>query len=336
MLLFVPSLKFCFAEISDQPRLDLNGMVPGEIRNVAFQNGTLLTDNLYAMGLPPLVRTTLLSFIEENGVMKTIREIKNNPMKENVTSDIAMNDGKWSIRRPGDHWNSDMHWISPAEKKTQLKFLKALGDGGFDDTLHAWGTALGMDGLVCYQLTIMAVTKCSEGYVHHDFEDTKGKSFAMLIPLLLNEDSEPELQVKDDATEEMVDLKYEYNTGILLGDEAYHATSAIDYTGTGKMRIMAIVYIADIRENNMEGIVEDLTQDYPPPDAERLLKSAGKHWVKPRHLPRSEDEEEDEEGEEEEGEEEGEEDAEEEQEGEENHDEVFEEGSVHEDYKSEL
>ena len=293
ILLYVVFLiNFCVFsqenENGEKPSLYLNEMSDGEIQNVAFHEGPILTDHLYAIGFAPHLRDTLLTYITENGVLDQFQELMSRrPFKEGESNNVKMKDGLWHIQRPEDHWNSNMHWISPAEEKTQLEFLKALGDGGFDTSLEALGNALGMDGLFCFHLTFIAVTQCSEGYIHRDFEDTDEKGFNLIIPILLKEDSDPELDVWVDATEETVGLKYQYNTGILLGDEAYHATSAIDYTGTDKMRVMATIYLADINENNVENILKEYTQEYPPADTERLLASAGGHWPKPHHLPRS-------------------------------------------------
>jgi hypothetical protein len=40
------------------------------------------------------------------------------------------------------------------------------------------------------------------------------------------------------------------------------------------------VYIADINEFNVEAIMEDYTQAYPPQNRDLLLSWAGMHWKK--------------------------------------------------------
>ena len=258
-------------------RLHLNGMSPNEIRNVAFEDGTTISDNLYAIGLAPRLRKTLIEFIVKNGVMKKIREIMKKSMKAGTTTDLSMSDGMWQLQRP-ENWNSDVHWISPNEKKTQLAFMKVLKDGGIDDTLHALGTKLNFEGLSCYQLTFMAISKCSEGFIHFDTENTGNKAFTLLIPLLLKENSDPELEVQLGDTNEMVGLKYEYGTGILVGDKAVHAPTVFDYTRAEEMRVMAFVYVADINKSNVQEIMKNLTQNFPPASKKNFLKDAGNHW----------------------------------------------------------
>lgn len=45
------------------------------------------------------------------------------------------------------------------------------------------------------------------------------------------------------------------------------------------MRMAATVYVADIDHTNIDDIVKDYTQRYPPKDEpELLLRMAGSHW----------------------------------------------------------
>ena len=282
------SISFCLAqELEEKPHLYLNQLQPNEMGHVAFHNGTRLTDYLYAIGFAPRLRETLYAFVEKNGILKAFQDMEKNPLDEGKSSTKAMQDGLWHVQRPDDRWHSNMHWIIPAEEKTQLQFLTALGDGGFDDSLDAIGKHLNMEGIVCYHFMFIAVTNCSQGYMHQDFHATNGKGFNLIIPLLLKEDSVPELDVWVDETEATIGLKYQYDMGFMLGDDAYHGTSAIDYTGTGKMRMMATVYLADINEDNVDAIMNAYTQEYPPASRSRLLAQRGEHWRKPNRLPRS-------------------------------------------------
>jgi hypothetical protein len=65
----------------------------------------------------------------------------------------------------------------------------------------------------------------------------------------------------------------------MVGDDALHATSAVDYLSANEMRMAATVYIADINADNIESIMNDFTQAYPPKgDLDFLLNQAGQHW----------------------------------------------------------
>jgi hypothetical protein len=65
----------------------------------------------------------------------------------------------------------------------------------------------------------------------------------------------------------------------MLGDNCVHATSAVDYRSLQEMRIAATVYIADIGPGNVERIMTEYTQRYPPRNDTRFLLSlAASHW----------------------------------------------------------
>lgn len=62
------------------------------------------------------------------------------------------------------------------------------------------------------------------------------------------------------------------------GDDSWHGTSAVDYRVEKDMRLAATIYIADVRESNVDSIMKDYTQAYPPRDHDLLLSWAGRHW----------------------------------------------------------
>jgi hypothetical protein len=65
----------------------------------------------------------------------------------------------------------------------------------------------------------------------------------------------------------------------MMGDNAFHATSAADYRTSREMRMAATIYIADINEENIDSIMDHHTQHYPPSDQPLvLLDMAGTHW----------------------------------------------------------
>ena len=79
----------------------------------------------------------------------------------------------------------------------------------------------------------------------------------------------------------MGSYKYVFNEASMIGDDAYHATSAVNYTATKEMRMAATIYVADINDENIGPIMKDYTQKYPPKgDFEFLLSLAGSHWRK--------------------------------------------------------
>ena len=66
----------------------------------------------------------------------------------------------------------------------------------------------------------------------------------------------------------------------MMGDEAYHATSAVDYRSNKEYRMAATIYIADVNEQNVDSIMSNYTQAYPPQDQDMLLGWSARHWKK--------------------------------------------------------
>jgi hypothetical protein len=138
-----------------------------------------------------------------------------------------------------------------------------------------------------YHVTFIGVSECNEGYIHYDVSETGARVFNAIIPLILANETRPELDLRDDTKREgtldnspqpVGRLRYQYDVAYLMGDDAYHGTSAVDYRVQKQMRMAATVYIADIGEDNIDAILKDYTQRYPPRDPEILLGMAGSHW----------------------------------------------------------
>ncbi len=134
---------------------------------------------------------------------------------------VTLGDGNvWYAQRPAKKWQSDMHWISPADEKGHESYLKLLNENGFLSVLNVIGNELGLAGLVAYQLTFIVVSHCEQGFIHHDTHDTGDRTFNVIIPLETVDDSPPELIIQGTDFPEMSlgRLQYEENVGILLGD----------------------------------------------------------------------------------------------------------------------
>jgi len=178
-----------------------------------------------------------------------------------------------------------MHWISPNGQPAQDDFIAALSAGGFNDVLKSIGEQLKFDTLAAFQMTFLAVTHCSEGYVHWDSTETDDKTFVVIIPIVLSEeDSTPELVIQSEPNEkdetERGLYKYEYDVAPMLGDDAYHGTAPVDYRGTKQFRMAATIYISDINKHNAEMVAEAYSQNYPPNDPNLILSWSGLHWKK--------------------------------------------------------
>jgi hypothetical protein len=255
----------------------------GQIEPICWKsNGEPIADNAYLLGLSPKVRESLLHYCDEIGISEYFRDLtyRGNGLDFHDDEEKTFGGLKWHVQRPPMHWNSNMHWISPYNAETNLDFLQELGMAGFDEVLEQIGEHLDMDGLAVYHLSFIAVSHCSEGFIHKDISGTGGKVFNVIIPLILAKDTGPEFDVAENDMNGLVGrLRYQYDVATMMGDNAFHATSAADYRTSREMRMAATIYIADINEENIDSIMDHHTQHYPPSDQPLvLLDMAGTHW----------------------------------------------------------
>ena len=269
--------------------LDKSPLQVGQIQPMqVMATGQIIADHVYRIGLPSSVRVALHKLIEETGILNEFYRINAHPVVQGESEYKTFGEQEWYVQRPPALWNSNMHWISPAGDAAQQRYLRALGDGGFDQVLDAIGQQFNMDGLTVYQLTLIGVSQSQDGYIHTDSSDTGAKVYNVIIPLELVTDADPELNVVDTEDEVIYEYKYGYDMGVMIGDEARHRTASVDYD-SGAMRIAATVYLADINEDNVDEIIESsYTQVYPPrADREYLLARRGQHWGNDQQLPKT-------------------------------------------------
>ena len=273
---------------------------PGQIEPIRWaDNGEIVTPNAYRIGIPPQIRQNLLEYCDRLGATDIFRCLTNGDnddgsflLQPGTTQELVLlddddkeNDGfNWFLQRPDSYWNSNMHWLSPMDEAAQDNYLRVLGAAGFDQVLDKIGKEFGYRGLAAYHVTFIAVSHCTHGYLHYDATETNSSVFNIIIPLILANETGPELDIlqKQDTNKKSFKvgrLRYQYDVASLLGDDAYHATSAVDYRDSKEMRMAATIYVADIYPSNLDAILTDYTQHYPPQDRpDLLLAMAGKHW----------------------------------------------------------
>jgi hypothetical protein len=260
----------------------VNSLKPGQVEYLRWAGDpdAIVHDFGLQVGLPPELTQVLRRFCDEVGITETFRDllIQGHAIKPGTDTSTNFNGTNWYIQRPDSAWSSNMHWISPHDKDAQDFYLEMLSIGGFDQVLNGIGTFFDLEGLVAYQVTFIGVSHCEEGFPHYDFFNTDGRAFNVIIPLFLANDTVPELDVMD-PNGRRGSYKYRVGAASVLGDNCIHATSAVDYRRSHDMRIAATVYIADIRPDNVERIMKEYTQSYPPrSDSSLLLTLAATHW----------------------------------------------------------
>lgn len=252
------------------------------------ENGTQTTPYAFQVGLPPELTTELLKYCDELGVTDLFRKlVGDNPIEAPEDGRghsgifVTLNDGnRWYAQRPEKKWTSNMHWISPADEKTHEEYIKALARGNFDAVLDGIGKYLGFESLVAYHVTFLAVSHSEKGFTHRDTHDTDASVYNVIIPLIIDDEASPELEISDwDDDSFKGSLKYQIGTASMMGDEAMHGTQACDYREKKGIRMAATIYIADINELNYQEITTNtLTQIFPLSDKAWLWSQRGRHW----------------------------------------------------------
>ena len=117
-------------------------------------------------------------------------------------------------------WTSNLSWISPFDEEANTDYLMALSSAGFDFILSSIGTHFGLKGLACYHITFIALTVSKRGHLHYDLTGTDSRNdasrgFNIIIPLLLADETGPELDVQSED-DEVGRLKYQYDVAVLV------------------------------------------------------------------------------------------------------------------------
>ena len=162
------------------------------------------TDYAFQIGLPPELTTSLLEYANLLGVTEAMRDLTgDNPLNRNIGGGsphdfYELEDGNdWYVQRPPQKWQSNMHWMGPADEKTHEEYLEVLALGNFDTVLDAIGKYLGLEGLVAYQMTFIGVSHSEKSFMHHDAHDTGASAYSVIIPLMLEDDATPELTIAE-------------------------------------------------------------------------------------------------------------------------------------------
>jgi len=258
-------------------------MAPLEITHFKWNDtGEIVSEYGLEISVPENVTKTLRDFCDRTGITKKFRQLElEQPLDVGTDEFTTLGGMQWYIQRPESHWKSNMHWISPGDAESHEDYLRALGEGGFGDVLQSIAENLELKGLVCFHVTFIGVSKCDKGYIHYDFTQTGGSGFNVIIPLILASDSPPELYVRDDQNLDRIGAyKYRIGYASVLGDDTFHGTAEVDYLQNQEFRMAATIYIADVNEDNVDAIMKDYTQFYPPKDPAWLLSQAGAHWGK--------------------------------------------------------
>lgn len=259
--------------------------------NTNMPSGQVVTENAHEVLMDEETASSLLQYLEHEGIVDEARHLTagGEPLAVGEEKTVSFGESTFTLQRHKRCSNSNMHWMTPADYQTNNKVLQILGDAGFDETLEAIGSSLGLDGLVVLEINIIFVSSCDEGDIHVDSRDTDDRATTAIIPLVLPPNLTPELKIFDgDVNSNVGGYKYTRDVALLLGDEVSHATSKVEHT-QGHFRMMATLFMADVTPQNVDAVKKSYSQDGFRPDP---LTIAGTHWKKDDKsvkLPRSQE-----------------------------------------------
>ena len=227
-------------------------------------NGKPVTRNANFVGLPPNFNAHLSDFAERIGVMDVFRDVLNGrPNTIGSHRYVDMTEGRYYVQRP--HWNSNMHWVIPADEVARKSYLRTLGSGGFGDVLDAMGTSFGLNQLTCFHNTFLGLSKSDDSVIHADFYETQRRSFDFLLPIIMANSTKPELHLQSQDGNVVVGLKYRYGVATTVGDWTYHKSAPVDYTDTGEIRVVSSIYCSEITAENRKSLLHMYNQEHPAP-----------------------------------------------------------------------
>lgn len=268
------------AEYSITPMDDPRQLKPGEYRPITWShNGLPVTRNAFVVGLPENFNQNMYDFAVEQGAMDMFHSTLNGrPNKNGRHRYVDLKDGEWYVQRP--HWNSNMHWVIPADETARQAYLQQLGKVGFDMVLKSFGTGQGLDKLTCFHNTLLGISQADDSNMHADFYETQRKSFDFLTPIIMaNNTHDPEFHLQSRDGNVIVNVKYQYGTAIVMGDWTMHKSAPVNYYAqeSGDIRVVCSIYCSEITPENRESLLKMYHEEAPAPFY-HLFDTPVKEW----------------------------------------------------------
>jgi hypothetical protein len=239
---------------------------PGQLEPARWkETGEIVTPHGYRLGMGSRVQKKILEYCNKIGITETLRKTTSyaNGMEIDERTFLDLDGANWYLQRPGGRWRADMHWMSPGDEKSTQDWLEMLSEAGFDEILKGIGESMGFNGLVAFHGSFMGISTSTKHYIHYDIQKTGNKHFNIIIPLILANETGPELDVQDanrtDSNGNLIFGRYPYRDGeaFMLGDSAYHATSPVNYRRTKEYRLSATIFVADVTEDILDSIMHE-------------------------------------------------------------------------------
>ena len=185
-------------------------------------------------------------------------------------------------KQSSSYTTSVFSYIAAWDEKARRSLLGAMGEAGFDVALESIGKHLGLNHITCFQASYMGASRCENSVTHSDIFNTDGKSFNVIFPVILVENSPPELDIISSDANIVLPVNYIENVAYFLTDYGgYHKTSPHKFQGAEEIRIMVGSYCAEIDDTNWRRVKHLYDLEVVPPFMDQFdLPLKEVHWSK--------------------------------------------------------
>ncbi len=248
---------------------------------ITNERGKIVCSDRYHHDVPQVTSGILLDYIDKKGLQSIFAGCLDGAIQPGVLDCAEEDNNNWFIEKRSTPADCDMHWISPSDEGTYDSFLSHIGGDGMDDSITAVAgiSPPHVKSLVIYQTTFAVVSFCGSISLHIDYHGKlHGEVWTAILPLILVENSAPELVIQHVHSAELQQLKLNLNTSVVFGPRILHATNSVKYHDA--YRVCLLLSFGFIHKGNISLVLDDITTIYPSKtDRELLFKWAHKpHW----------------------------------------------------------
>jgi len=255
-------------------------LVDASVKALLGESGSPITPDSYTMRLPSGQMPIMFDYIQNVGLLQLFQDCVSNP-RRSFSNSITQCRHKWDVRRSALPPNSIIYWISPSNEATNSNMLYYLTAGGLRQVLQQVSTVIGdnINHLTVFQMTFIIVHSSEDLHFHTDFHPRlSGQAYTLLFPIQIVESSPPEVVIQERGSGNVHSFQYEKGHAFIWGTNTMHATATLNYP-SGLFRICVSVSLGYITPSNVQLIIRDISQQYPPKREKFLLELASNaHW----------------------------------------------------------
>jgi hypothetical protein len=117
--------------------------------------------------------------------------------------------------------------------------------------------------LIIFNLNFGVLSYCQSQCFHIDYsEDLAGNVWTVVIPLILVDNSNPELLMESSHAKKKFSMKYDFENIVIFGPSTIHCKAPVAYCNEA-YRVCLFVSVAHITKGNINMLLEDITSLYP-------------------------------------------------------------------------